>query len=100
MAGVIIRAKVERVYSYLYHRNILVCVVICDKLTVPVKIFKRSGCIYRDQGDHTCNVIAARDCSEFLVRGWGVGVWVMVGVQGRVAFGLSHFCILSFQKKV
>ena len=28
------------------------------------------------------------------------GVWVMVGVQGKVAFGLSHFCILSFSKKV
>ena len=27
------------------------------------------------------------------------GVWVMVGVQGRVAFGLRHFCILSFFKK-
>ena len=24
------------------------------------------------------------------------GVWVMIGVQGKVAFGLSHFCILSF----
>ena len=27
------------------------------------------------------------------------GVWVMVGVQGRVAFGLRHFCILSFLKR-
>ena len=39
-----------------------------------------------------------RDCSEFLVRGGGV--WAMAGVQGKVAFGLSHFCILSFSKKV
>ena len=39
-----------------------------------------------------------RDCSEFLVRGGGV--WAMAGVQGKVAFGLSHFCIEVFQKKV
>ena len=31
--------------------------------------------------------------------GWG-GVWAMAGVQGKVAFGLRHFCILSFSKKV
>ena len=37
------------------------------------------------------------DISEFLIR--GVGVWVMVGVQGRVAFELRHFCILSFLKR-
>ena len=28
--------------------------------------------------------------------GGGGGVWAMAGVQGRVAFGLRHFCILSF----
>ena len=27
------------------------------------------------------------------------GVWAMAGVQGKVAFGLSHFCIEVFQKK-
>ena len=27
------------------------------------------------------------------------GVWAMVGVQGRVAFGLRHFCVLSFLKR-
>ena len=27
------------------------------------------------------------------------GVWAMAGVQGKVAFGLSHFCIEIFQKK-
>ena len=29
----------------------------------------------------------------------GGGVWAMAGVQGKVAFGLSHFCVLSFSKK-
>ena len=32
-------------------------------------------------------------------RNWGGGVWAMAGVQGKVAFGLSHFCIEVFQKK-
>ena len=27
------------------------------------------------------------------------GVWAMAGVQGKVALGLSHFCIEVFQKK-
>ena len=31
---------------------------------------------------------------------WGGGVWAMAGVQGKVAFGLSPFCIEVFQKKV
>ena len=37
-----------------------------------------------------------------LIQAWvGVwGVWVMVGVQGKVAFGFCHFCILSFSIKV
>ena len=39
-----------------------------------------------------------RDCSEFPVRGCG-GFWAMAGVQGKVALGLSHFCIEVFQKK-
>ena len=30
----------------------------------------------------------------------GGGVLAMAGVQGKVAFGLSHFCVLSFSKKV
>ena len=30
----------------------------------------------------------------------GGGVWAMAGVQGKVAFGLSHFCIEVFQKKL
>ena len=30
----------------------------------------------------------------------GGGAWAMAGVQGKVAFGLSHFCIEVFQKKV
>ena len=29
----------------------------------------------------------------------GGGVWAMAGGQGKVAFGLSHFCIEVFQKK-
>ena len=29
----------------------------------------------------------------------GGEVWAMAGVQGKVAFGLSHFCIEVFQKK-
>ena len=32
-------------------------------------------------------------------RSGGGGVWAMAGVQGKVAFGLSHFCIEVFQKK-
>ena len=36
---------------------------------------------------------------EILVRGGVGGVWAMAGVQGKVAFGLSHFCTEVFQKK-
>ena len=36
---------------------------------------------------------------EILILEGVWGVWVMVGVQGKVAFGLSHFCIEVFQKK-
>ena len=35
-----------------------------------------------------------------MVVGHGGGeVWAMAGVQGKVAFGLRHFCILSFSKR-
>ena len=37
--------------------------------------------------------------SVFFLLGVG-GVWAMAGVQGKVAFGLSHFCIEVFQKKL
>ena len=32
--------------------------------------------------------------------GRGGGFWAMAGAKGKVAFGLRHFCILSFSKKV
>ena len=39
----------------------------------------------------------AQDLGRGVLRGGGV--WAMAGVQGKVAFGLSHFCVLSFSKK-
>ena len=38
-------------------------------------------------------------CHEFHETCKGVGGWAMAGVQGKVAFGLRHICILSFSKK-
>ena len=63
----------------------------------------RAGCglnILNDRhwaGVTSVVLVSITRISGVATGGAGVGrVWAMAGVQGKVAFGLSHFCVLSF----